>query len=99
MKIVAKTIYTQFDEMVNYDNIVKIGIKTNWEDADISDDGTIAPDFEMVGRDITGLEIPIGIYKTYEEAEEAVRHSMSSLRIRHTQSTKSQSPRELIPDG
>lgn len=54
--------------MVNYDNIVKIGIKTNWEDADISDDGTIDPDFEMVGRDITGLEIPIGIYKTYEEA-------------------------------
>ena len=73
MKIVAKTIYTQFDEMVNYDNIVKIGIKTNWEDTDISDDGTIAPDFEMVGRDITGLEIPIGIYKTYEEAEEAVK--------------------------
>lgn len=64
----AKTIYTQFDEMVNYDNIVKIGIKTNWEDADISDDGTIDPDFEMVGRDIMGLEIPIGIYKTYEEA-------------------------------
>ena len=58
----AKTIYTQFDEMVNYDNIVKIGIKTNWEDADIADDGTI-----------TGLEIPIGIYKTYEEAEEAVK--------------------------
>lgn len=27
----------------------------------------------MVGRDITGLEIPIGIYKTYEEAEEAVK--------------------------
>lgn len=53
--------------------IVKIGIKTNWEDADISDDGTIAPDFEMVVRDITGLEIPIGIYKTYEEAEEAVK--------------------------
>ena len=52
----AKTIYTQFDEMVNYDNIVKIGIKTNWEDADIADDGTIDPDFEMVGRDITGLE-------------------------------------------
>lgn len=69
----AKTIYTQFDEMVNYDNIVKIGIKTNWEDADISDDGTIDPDFEMVGRDITGLEIPIGIYKTYKEAEEAVK--------------------------
>ena len=37
----AKTIYTQFDEMVNYDNIVKIGIKTNWEDADIADDGSI----------------------------------------------------------
>lgn len=69
----VKTIYTQFDEMVNYDNIVKIGIKTNWEDADISDDGTIAPDFEMVGRDITGLEILIGIYKTYEEAEKAVK--------------------------
>lgn len=34
----AKTIYTQFDEMVNYDNIVKIGIKTNWEDPDISDE-------------------------------------------------------------
>ena len=41
----AKTIYTQFDEMVNYDNIVRIGIKTNWEDADIADDGTIDPDF------------------------------------------------------
>ncbi|MBP3249923.1 MAG: hypothetical protein J6M48_06170 [Ruminococcus sp.] len=69
----AKTIYTQFDEMVNYDNIVKIGIKTNWEDADILEDGTIVPDFEMIGKDVTGMEIPLGIYKTYEEAENAVK--------------------------
>ncbi len=69
----AKTIYTQFDEMLNYDNIVKIGIKTNWEDAEIEEDGTIIPDFEMIGKDITGTEIPMGIYKTYEEAESAVK--------------------------
>ena len=70
----AKTIYTQFDEMVNYDNIVKIGIKTNWEDADISDDGTIAPDFEMVGRDITGLEIPKMLYCIFAVCPSLFQH-------------------------
>lgn len=69
----AKTIVTQFGEMLNYDNIVKIGVVTNWEDAEISEDGTITPDFEMVGKDITGMDIPMGIYDTPEEAEKAVK--------------------------
>lgn len=33
----AKTIVTQFGEFLNYANIVKIGIITNWEDAEIDE--------------------------------------------------------------
>ncbi len=70
----AKTIYTQFDEMVNYDNIVKIGIKTNWEDAEIDEEeGSIVLDYEMYGKDVTGIEIPFGLYSSRKEAEEAVK--------------------------
>lgn len=68
-----KTIVTQFGEMVNYRNIIKIGIETNWEDAEISEDGTIKPDFEMVGTDINGNKIPMGIYDDPVEAENAVK--------------------------
>ncbi|MBR1422699.1 MAG: hypothetical protein IJ571_04570 [Ruminococcus sp.] len=69
----AKTIVTQFGEMLNYDNIVKISVVTNWEDAEISKDGTISPDFEMIGRDITGTDNPMGVYDTPEDAENAVK--------------------------
>lgn len=70
----AKTIVTQFGEMLNYDNIVKISVITNWEDAEIDEEsGTIKPDFEMIGKDITGMDIPMGIYDTPEEAENAVK--------------------------
>lgn len=33
----AKTIVTQFGEFLNYDNLVRIGIITNWEDAEIDE--------------------------------------------------------------
>ena len=69
----AKTIVTQFGEMLNYDNIVKISVVTNWEDAEISKDGTISPDFEMIGTDTSGNRIPMGIYETPEEAENALK--------------------------
>ena len=42
----AKTIVTQFGEFLNYDNLVRIGIITNWEDAEIDEEsGTITPDY------------------------------------------------------
>ncbi len=48
----AKTIVTQFGEFLNYANIVKIGIITNWEDAEIDEEsGTITPDYEMIATD------------------------------------------------
>lgn len=70
----AKTIVTQYGEFLNYNNIVKIGIITNWEDAEINEEsGTIAPDFEIVGTDTGGTQIPMGNYKTPEEAETALK--------------------------
>jgi len=43
----AKTIVTQFGEFLNYANIVKIGVETNWDDAEIDEEnGTIKPDFQ-----------------------------------------------------
>ena len=30
----AKTITTQYGEFLNYDNLVRIGVVTNWEDAE-----------------------------------------------------------------
>lgn len=30
-------------------------------------------DYEMFGRDVTGMEIPFGLYSTREEAEKAVK--------------------------
>ena len=72
--MMAKTIVTQFGEFLNYDNIVKIGIVTNWEDAEIDEEsGTIKPDFEMIGTDTAGNRIPMGIYETPEEAENALK--------------------------
>ena len=38
----AKTIVTQFGEFLNYANIVKIGIITNWEDAEIDEESGTA---------------------------------------------------------
>ncbi|MBR1664081.1 MAG: hypothetical protein IJ696_07130 [Ruminococcus sp.] len=55
-----KTIVTQYGEMLNYSNIIKIGVETNWEDAEIGEDGTIKPDFEMIATDINGNKIPMG---------------------------------------
>ncbi len=69
----AKTIVTQFGEFLNYANIVKIGIETNWEDADINEEnGTIKPDYEMIGTDTAGNKIPMGIYETPDKAEAAL---------------------------
>lgn len=70
----AKTIVTQFGELVNYDNIIKIGTNVNWDDAEIDEEtGTITPDFEMIGTDNSGNTIPFGIYPTMEDAENAVK--------------------------
>ena len=74
MKKMAKTIVTQFGEFLNYDNLVKIGIVTNWEDAEINEeDGTISPDYEMIVTDNCGNQIPMGIYKTPDDAQTALK--------------------------
>ena len=70
----AKTIDTQFGEFLNYANIVKIGVETNWDDAEIDEEnGTIKPDFEMIGTDTAGNKIPMGIYDTPDEADNALK--------------------------
>lgn len=70
----AKTIVTQFGEFLNYANIVKIGVETNWDDAEIDEkNGTIKPDFEMIGTDTAGNKIPMGIYDTPDEADNALK--------------------------
>ena len=70
----AKTIVTQFGEFLNYANIVKIGVETNWDDAEIDEEnGTIKPDFEMIGTDTAGNKIPRGIYDTPDEADNALK--------------------------
>lgn len=70
----AKTIVTQFGEFLNYANIVKIGVETNWDDAEIDEEnGTIKPDFEMIGTDTVGNKIPMGIYDTPDEADNALK--------------------------
>ena len=42
----AKTIVTQFGEFLNYANIVKIGVETNWDDAEARRNGNGTLDFE-----------------------------------------------------
>ena len=37
----AKTIATQYGEFLNYDNLVRIGVITNWEDAEPDENGII----------------------------------------------------------
>lgn len=70
----AKTIVTQFGEYLNYANIVKIGIITNWEDADFDEEsGIITPDYEMIATDNCGNKIPMGIYAKPDEAEQALK--------------------------
>ena len=70
----ATTIVTQFGEFLNYANIVKIGVETNWDDAEIDEEnGTIKPDFEMIGTDTAGNKIPMGIYDTPDEADNALK--------------------------
>ena len=70
----AKTIVTQFGEFLNYDNLVRIGIITNWEDAEVDEEsGTITPDYEMIGTDTAGNQIPMGIYATPDEAEAVLK--------------------------
>ena len=70
----AKTIVTQFGEFLNYANIVKIGVETNWDDAEIDEEnGTIKPDFEMIGTDTASNKIPMGIYDTPDEADNALK--------------------------
>lgn len=72
-----KTIVTQFGEMLNYANIVKIGVEMNWEDAEVAEDGTVTPDYEMIGTDINGNKIPMSIYPDYKDADNAVRELIS----------------------
>ena len=69
----AKTIATQYGEFLNYDNLVRIGVITNWEDAEPDENGIITPDYEMIGTDTSGNQIPMGTYKTPEEAEAALK--------------------------
>lgn len=70
----AKTIVTQFGEFLNYDNLVRIGVETNWDDAEIDEEnGTIKPDYEMIGTDTAGNKIPMGIYETPDEADKALK--------------------------
>lgn len=70
----AKTIATQYGEFLNYDNLVRIGVITNWDDAEIDEEnGTIKPDFEMIGTDTAGNKIPMGIYDTPDEADNALK--------------------------
>ena len=71
----AKTITTQYGEFLNYDNLVRIGIVTNWEDAEPDENGIVTPDYEMVGTDTSGNQIPMGNYKTPEAAEAASQTS------------------------
>ncbi|MEE0537779.1 MAG: hypothetical protein UC749_04920 [Ruminococcus sp.] len=74
VRTMAKTIVTQFGEFLNYANIVKIGVETNWDDAEIDEEnGTIKPDFEMIGTDTAGNKIPMGIYDTPDEADNALK--------------------------
>lgn len=80
----AKTIVTQFGEFLNYDNLVRIGIITNWEDAEEDEEsGTITPDYEMTGTDTAGNQIPMGIYATPDEAEAALKdlHNWLSMEV------------------
>ena len=70
----AKTIVTQFGEFLNYDNLVRIGVETNWDDAEIDEaNGTIKPDYEMIGTETAGNKIPMGIYETPDEADKALK--------------------------
>ena len=70
----AKTIVTQFGELLNYENLVRIGVETNWDDAEIDEEnGTIKPDYEMIGTDTAGNKIPMGIYETPDEADKALK--------------------------
>ena len=69
----AKTIATQYGEFLNYDNLVRIGVITNWEDAEPDENGIITPDYEMIGTDTSGNQIPMGNYKTPEAAEAALK--------------------------
>ena len=70
----AKTIVTQFGEFLNYDNLVRIGVETNWDDAEIDEaNGTSKPDYEMIGTDTAGNKIPMGIYETPDEADKALK--------------------------
>ena len=70
----AKTIVTKFGEFLNYDNLVRIGIITNWEDAEEDEEsGTFTPDYEMTGTDTAGNQIPMGIYDTPDEADNALK--------------------------
>lgn len=67
------TIITQFGEYVVYENLIKIGIFEDWEDAEIDKEtGTPKPMYEMIGRDVSGMEIPMGIFNTEEEANKAM---------------------------
>lgn len=69
-----KTIYTQYGEFLVYNNLVSIGIVTNWDDAEIDEEsGTITPDYEMIATDTSGNKIPMGNYETYDEADKAMK--------------------------
>lgn len=88
----AKTIVTKFGEFLNYDNLVRIGIITNWEDAEEDEEsGTFTPDYEMTGTDTAGNQIPMGIYATPDEAEAALKdlHNWLSMEANAVYEVKS----------
>ena len=70
----VSTIVTQFGEFVIYENLTKLGIMVDWEDGEVDEEtGFLDPKYELVGTDVSGIDIPMGIYDTKEEAEQAMR--------------------------
>ena len=69
----AKTITTQYGEFLNYDNLVRIGVVTNWEDAEPDENGIVTPDYEMVGTDVKNGEILLYHSSDYEEVMKVQR--------------------------
>lgn len=70
----VQTIVTQYGDFLVYDNLVSIGIITNWEEVEVDEEnGTISPDYEMIATDTSGNKIPMGNYDTPDEAEQAMK--------------------------
>lgn len=69
-----KAILTQYGEMVNYSNIITIKPNLNWDDAEVDGEtGYINPVYEVLATDILGNNIQLGVFPTWEDAENAVK--------------------------